>query len=105
MAYYLEHGGMKVRLVRGQWWLRWADGLTLGSWLFFRSKRPSPYLIAHEFYHATSYHAIGFWGFLWVYATSFTFRHVEEEAAHAYGQANGWSEPFLSAAKLFGWTP
>ena len=105
MAYYLEHDGVKSRLVRGQWWLRWADGLTIGSWLFFRSKRPSPYLIAHEHFHAQSYMVYGKWRFLWFYLTDPGFRAMEEDRAHRYGGVNGWSEPFLTAAKMFGWTP
>lgn len=105
MAYYLEHDGVKSRLVRGQWWLRWADGLTIGSWLFFRSKKPSPGLIAHEHFHAISYAVAGIPRFLWCYFTKKWWRDDGERAAHEYAQANGWSEPFLTAAKMFGWTP
>lgn len=105
MAYYLPVDGMTVRLIRGQWWLRWADGLTIGSWLFFRSKRPSPYLIAHETSHAISYQVEGKARFLWKYVTDKRWREREEELAHEYGTRLGWSEPFLTAAKTFGWTP
>lgn len=105
MAYYLEHDGVKSRLVRGQWWLRWADGLTIGNWLFFRSKKPSPYLIAHEHSHAISYRFAGIRYFLWCYFTKKWWRKQEERDAHEYGEKYGWSEPFLTAAKMFGWTP
>jgi len=105
MATRISAHGISPRVVRKCWWLRWADGMALGQVMFFRSGSPSSALIAHEFYHCMSYKRHGFWTFLWRYVTDKKFREDEERNAYEFGANNTWKDPWLRAAKLFGWSP
>lgn len=105
MGLLIQANGVRARVFTGCWWLRWADGMALGSWIFCAERSPSSYLLGHEHFHCLRYKAVGFWRFLWRYATDRRFRRNEEEMAHDFGLQVMHRDPYLAAAKRLGWTP
>jgi len=101
MATRISYEGTTARVIRRCFWLLWADGMAIGSWMFFRSASPSSYILAHEFSHCQMYQVMGLWRFLWTYITDAEFRRMEEARAHDWALANRDKYVFVKAAQIF----